>query len=79
MKVHLLPFAKVFHAEWENRLFNRFTLLFRSLEQCSEDTLFKLFKRSVYGTRNIPSLYTVLLRYYLYLLKQDITTNNIHK
>ena len=79
MKIHLLPFAKVVHAEWENILFNRFTLLLSLLEQCSEDTLFRLFKRCFNGTRNIHSLYVSLLRHYLDLLRQNITTNNIHK
>ena len=40
---------------------------------------FRLFKRSFNGTHNIHSLYTALLRHYLDLLRQDITTNNIHK
>ena len=79
IKVHLLPFAKLLHAEWENRLFNRFTLPLNLLEQCSEDTLFRYFKRSVYGTHNIHLLYTASLRHYLDLLRQNITTNNIHK
>ena len=79
IKVHLLPFAKLLHAEWENGLFNRFTLPFRILERCSEYTLFRLLKRSFNGTHNIHSLYTAFLRHYLDLLRQDITTNNIHK
>ena len=79
IKVHLLPFAKLLHAEWENRLFNRFTLPFRILERCSEYTLFRLLKRSFNGTHNIHSFYTAFLRHYLDLLRQDITTNNILK